>query len=288
MESSTAAPEIEQSTAPEERDQSSDKVFRYNDWVHIGLGAQECDHAQTGRCTNSDHFHAWVRLPNKFQVTAIREKAQAARARVLRQAKDPDSDRSAIIDNQIAETVTLGRDVMIEELTARNTMKWNQRAMSETAEGEEGEENPFEHIEEDQRRFAELAGMAAEDRDDGEYQELIKHLESWNDTVEQKVAELKQPELDALNGKEDAELAAMLREQVVGEQANQVFMRVFSKWQYTICTMRPNKDGRMVQVFATASQLEGEAPEVVEALETTYKALEDEMAGRVSLRAEGN
>lgn len=293
MESSTAveAPDVQATEEPgTPPDNSQGKIFKYSQWVHVGHCAEGCSHGEDGKCDVAGHFHAWCRLPNKFQVTDIREKAQAARARVLRQATDPDSDRSAIIDNQLAEVRAQGEEAMVEELLARNTFKWTQRAMSEVAEGEEGseEESEFAHVEEDQRRFAEMSAQDPEERDASEYKELIDHLEKWNDEVEKTFAELQRPEKESLEARDLDELEKMLREQVVAEQANQVFMRVFSKWQYATCTQRPNSKGHMQSVFENVGQLEAEAPEVIEALETAYKELESTMADRSSVRAEGN
>lgn len=276
---------IEEAAPP---DKSADKIFRYSDWVHIGPGAEECERRETG-CKDADHFHAWVRLPNKFQVTAIREKAQAARARVLRQARDEETDRFAIIENQLAEARAQGPEGMIEELTARNSFKWTQRAMQELAEDDdEGEESKFANVEEDQQRWMELKDTPEESRDEDEYQELTRHLEAWNDAVEARFAELKAPEQESLEGRTDDELVELLREQVIGEQANQIFMRVFSKWEWAICTLAPNAKGQMERVFPSLASLEGAAPEVIATLEGTFNALEQELNERSALRAEGN
>jgi hypothetical protein len=293
MNSATAVEAPETKETPEETpptDQSAAKIFRYSDWVHIGPDAEECAHAQDGKCSNADHFHAWIRLPNKFQITAIREKAQAARARVMRQAKEEDSDRRAIIDNQLAEAQSAGREVMIEELTAKNTFKWTQRAMSELAEDSDDgeEESEFAHVEEDQQRWVELNATPAEDRDEAEYKELTAHMEKWNDAVDAKFAELAEPEKEALEGRTDEELIELLREQVVAEQSNQIFMRVYNAWEYVVCTMTPNSKGGWEQVFPSLSAMEAAAPEIVGTLEGAYNALEQELNERSALRAEGN
>lgn len=284
------APPI-QTDPPEEAappDKSAAKIFRFSDWVHIGPGAEECEAREKG-CKDDQHFHGWVRLPNKFQITAIREKAQAARARVLRQARDEETDRWAIIENQLAEARLGGHEGMIEELTARNSFKWTQRAMGELAEDdEEGEESKFAHIEEDQQRWMELKDAAPEQRDEDEYQELTRHLEAWNDAVEERFAELKAPEQESLEGRTTEELIELLREQVIGEQANQIFMRVFNKWEWAICTLAPNSKGSMERVFPNLAALESAAPEVIEALESTFNSLEQELNERSALRAEGN
>jgi REP element-mobilizing transposase RayT len=47
----------------------------------------------TGKCTDPDHFHAWIRLPNQFQIRDIAEKAKAAQARKKRMLRDQQTRR---------------------------------------------------------------------------------------------------------------------------------------------------------------------------------------------------
>jgi hypothetical protein len=53
-------------------------------------------------CANPDHFHAWIRLPNKFQHADIHAKALASKARRMRALRDPESDASVVMDAEIA------------------------------------------------------------------------------------------------------------------------------------------------------------------------------------------
>lgn len=279
----------EQTTPPQEEsapDRTEARIFRFSEFVHVGEGSAECEHGEDGGCSDPKHFHVWLRLPNKFQVVQMQEKAQAARARVLRQAKDPESDRFAIIENQIAEAVDQGPQSMIAELLGRDEFKLQHRAMRELVEEED---SPWATVEEDQVRFNHLRELPEEERDEDEYQELVRHLGKWNEAIDAKYEELVAPERDALEGRTTEELADLLRDIAIREQADQIFMRVFTKWQMVVCTLKPRAKGNPVErVFDNASELEATAPEIIAALEVVFKDLELELNERQQLRAEGN
>jgi hypothetical protein len=263
------------------------KLHRFSDWVHIGPGAEECEHRLDGKCEDEEHFHGWCALPNKFQVADIREKAQAARARVIRQAKDPSTDRYEILENQLAEARDQGAAIMVEELLSRNMYRLQHQAMRELAEEEDSE---FANIEEDQRRWRELEGMEEVERDADEYNELTSHLQKWNEAVDNRYEELVQPERDSLEGRTDEELVEMMRDIAVREQADGVFMRTFAKYQWLLCTLKPRGDQKrpVERIFADVAQLQAAPPEVVAALEVTFNDLEAQLSSRDAVRAEGN
>jgi hypothetical protein len=73
--------------------------------------------ALTASARTTDHFHAWVRLPNPYQRKDILEKARAARARRMRTLRDPDSDARAIIEDDLAAIRESGaKDILIDEM----------------------------------------------------------------------------------------------------------------------------------------------------------------------------
>lgn len=272
-------------TAPEETPVV--RINRFSEFVHVGDGADECEHRLDGKCTDEEHFHAWVCLPNKFQVTEVREKAQAARARVIRQAKDPETDRYEILENQLAEARAGGAAMMVEELITRDMYRYQHQAMRELAEEED---SPWATIEEDQKRWRELEAMEEEDRDADEYGELTRHLEAWNEAVDDKYNELIAPQRSSLEDRDEEELVELLRDIAIREQADGIFMRTFAKYQYVICTLKPRGEGKRPKerVYKDVNSLAAEAPEVVAALEAAFNEMEAELAGREALRAEGN
>jgi hypothetical protein len=297
MDTATVTPEQEtaapvEEPAPPERTEA--RIFRFSDFVHVGEGSAECEHREDGRCKDADHFHAWVRLPNKFQIVQIREKGQAARARVLRQAKDPETDRWEIIENMVAEAMSGGRDGVIAEILGHSDWKVFRQAMAELVNDDEiegdGEEprSPWADIEADQERFRFLSALPEEDRDADEYGELSRHLAQWNETLDARQEELRRPEREQLEERTDAELEASVRERATTEQADAIFMRTYTRWQMVVCTLKPNGGRPSDRVFGSPQQLEAEAPEVIGGLEISFNALENELNNRLSARAEGN
>lgn len=294
--SDTITTENEPATPVEESvpERTEARIFRYSDWVNVGEGSADCPHAQDGKCREKTHFHAWVRLPNKFQIVQIREKAQAARARVLRQAKDPETDRWEIIENQVEEAFAAGKDGVVAELLGLNEWKRMRQGMAELvnddqAEGDgEGEEvrSPWADIEADQERFRHLSSLPEEDRDEDEYGELSRHLTAWNEALDERLEELRAPERESLEERSEEELRAMVRENAVTDQANGIFMRTFARWQMAVCTMKV--DSHTEKLFPSPQRMEAESPEVIAALELAFNDLESEFNNRLALRAEGN
>lgn len=288
-ETAAASTPIDPPEAAEETAQENPavKLNRFSEYIDIGPGAEECEHRRDGKCGEEEHFHGWCRLPNKFQIADIREKAQAARARVIRQAKDPQTDRYEILENQLAESKAQGSAVMVEELLNQDMFRHQHQAMRELVEEED---SPYVNVEEDQRRWRELEAMEPEERDNDEYKELTSHLERWNEAVEERYAKIVQPERDALEGRTEDELLDMMRDIAIKEQADGIFMRTFAKYQWLLCTLKPRGEGKVPtdRCFADINALTAAAPEVVAALEVTFNDLEAQLAQRDSLRAEGN
>jgi nucleotide-binding universal stress UspA family protein len=296
MDTATITPDQETATPVEESvpERTEVRIFRFSDFVHVGEGSAECPHGEDGRCKDPEHFHAWIRLPNKFQIVQIREKGQAARARVLRQARDKETDRWEIIENQVAESMSAGRDGVIAEILGHNEWKVYRQAMAELVNDDDGEgegeepRSPWADIEADQERFRVLSSQPEEERNADEYGELSRHLAKWNETLDARLEELRAPEQEALEDRTDEELAEMVRERAITEQADSIFMRTYARWQMVVCTLKPNGGRPVDRIFGSPQQLEADAPEVIGGLEVAFNALENELNNRLTLRAEGN
>jgi hypothetical protein len=85
------------------RHEGPNELFKYSAWVHVGQGAEDCEEARDGHCGNPLHFHAWCRLPNQLQHEDIRERALAAKARRIRQLRDPEADAYEILESDMSE-----------------------------------------------------------------------------------------------------------------------------------------------------------------------------------------
>jgi len=294
MTDASAVAEAPANEAPQEDaapDRTEAQLFKFSDFIHVGEGSAECEHRIDGLCKDPDHFHCWIRLPNKFQVVQMKEKGQAARARVMRQARDSESDRHAIVENEIAEAIYQGEEAMVAELMDREAYKHENASMRELVEEED---SPWATIEEDQVRWNFLNKLDLEKREEDavedEYQELSRHLAKWNEAVAECFEKLVQPERESLSGRTKEELAELMREIVINEQADQIFMRVYTKWQMVVCVLKPRGEGvtPKERVFDNMTELEAAAPEVIAAVEVSFRTLELEFANRTHLRAEGN
>lgn len=297
----TPAPEAEVTETSPAEARHPQELYKYSEWVHVGPGAEECENGMDGECNNSLHFHAWCRLPNQFQHQSIREKAMAAKARRVRLYRDPESDASLIIDNQFEEIeATMGEDAArstyIEEIVFKDYMKDFFEVAQEMndEEGEEDDEPPWATIHEDRERLRVLGQMDPDDRPNEEFAELQSHVKEYEETIEARVKERQDPVRESLQGRSLDELRGMVREQRIQKDANTVYMQTYTLWEQYIGTMRRQvpKEVEAVheRVFKNVEHLRAAAPEVVNALDTTFtnldgefgKTLAPEMAGKDS------
>lgn len=279
-----AEPEI---LAPSGR-YSADTPFRYSTWVHVGPGAENCEEGEQGTCADPLHFHAWCRLPNQFQHRKISETAKAARARRVRQLRDPQSDAYAVLEEDLDELARLGADAkadLVEELLSRDWPRdymdaWNTTLEIEADEVPDDAEEPpklYEHIEEDQRRFGELEATAPDQRPQDEYESLKRHLVAHKEAVDAALAEIVKPRREALDAKDLNGLIDMVREQRIAANAHEEFMHTYHVHSWLHGARK--KEFSTDQVFKSLADLEGASPEAIEALKLTYNDLERAQAG---------
>lgn len=249
--------------------------FHWATFVHIGDGAEAC--ADNGAsCTESGHFHAWLRLPNPFVRDDLRKKALAARARRLRMFRDAESDSATILDGELEELRTeADRDGNTESLIDRVVLKgWGERHLE--AMREVMEEDDYEHIEADRERFAELADLPAEERPAEEFKALDEHIIEYGDRVETKRKEAEEPLRSSLKDKTVDELLAIIREDRIAAEANGAFFDVWVRGSLVAGTYQPvagtaRPTGLM---FENVSDLNELTPEEAEALRATFVTLE--------------
>jgi hypothetical protein len=265
-----------------------EKLFRFSGFVHVGPGAADCEDGEDGSCGDPLHFHAWCRLPNKFQMQAIRTKAQAAKARCIRRLKDPESDANAILEGDLEAIREAGKEALVEEVLSRTYWRDHLAAMKELVEEDE---SPFATIEEDQARFKELTAMPEDERPTDEYDELVRHLDKWNEEVDRVRGERQRPQRESLEAQTEDELLDLIRNERIKAEADQEYMTVYSAEEWATCTLKPRpqeKGAPNEKVFGSSDHMKQEAPEVIAALEAMFSELEGEFATRAAVRAEGN
>lgn len=210
---------------PKDTTKGADEPIRWATNVNVGPGADEC--ADPAHCVDSQHFHAWLRVVNPFVRDDIREQAMAARARRLRQFRDPESNSSLILDGELDELrAEAERDGTTDALVDRVVLKeWAHRHLK--AMRDATEEEDFQHIEADRARYAELTEMKPEDRPADEYAELDKTIAAYGQRVEELRAEAEKPIRESLADKTIDELLAIIREDRIASEGNAAF---FDAW----------------------------------------------------------
>lgn len=266
------SPEAQAEHSPAETRDSS-QLFEFSRYVHVGPGADDCPEGENGQCDNSLHVHMWIRLPNPFQHTSIREKAAAAKARRLRLLRDENSDARTIIEGAIEEMVAHGdKDALIEEIANKDFLTDHLKATRNVQE-EEG----FEHIEEDQERLRALRNMDPEQRPEEEYDELERHCTEFVEHVNAERAKLQDPIRESVGEHGLDELVELVREDRIQRDAGAVFNEVYSRWEWFVSCLKPRDPANGLpseRYFASIDQLRDCAPEVYNALDYHFTHLE--------------
>jgi len=273
-----AADEAAERSPAESRDAS--RMFEYAEFVHVGPGAETCADGDNGKCSNTLHFHAWIRLPNPFQRSSIAEKAQAAKARRKRIMQDPESDMRTIIEDGIAAMVATGdRDSMVDEIVNKDFLQDHLKAMREVAEDED-----YEHIEEDQERYRALNAKEPEERDEEEYDHLQKHISSYTEKCNTKREEMQAPLRESLAEKSVEELADLVRNDRIERAGQAAFNDTYNVWEWYVGTLKPRPADKGLpneRVFSSVEHLRNCAPEVYEALDEAFTRLEAAQGGQL-------
>lgn len=210
------------------------KMYKWSDYLHVGPGAAECEHALDGECNEVEHFHAWCRLPNPIQHEDIRKKGLAAKARKIREYKDEESDASVTLDQQLSQiNDEVFMDQLIDELLAREFGDDYISAKSDVDDQED-----FEHIAQDQEEFARLGESEPDDGHSEEYNRLKTHINSYVDAVRARLDELQKPRREELASRGPDALVQLVREKRVEEDANNAFLDVYNVWQWFIGTYK--------------------------------------------------
>lgn len=258
------------------------EMFQFSAYVNVGPRAEECDEKES--CGNPLHFHAWCRLPNKFQHKDIREKGMAAKARRVRAMKDPESDAYAVLDSELSEFTEDRLPDIIAEIVARDWSGDYMRAIEEISSRDE-----FAQIEQDRERYEEILdeeGAKPEGERSDEFEELHKHVTGYIEAVKSEVERLQDPRRDALIAQGYEAALKTLREQRIDMAGDQTFLHVYNEWMWFIGTLRPNKLARVFSKLGNADDqtpgtMWGAAPEVINAIESTFTDLDRAMQAAV-------
>lgn len=264
---------------------NSSQMFEFSRYIHVGPGADECEDRENGGCQNTAHFHAWIRLPNQFQVVSLKEKADAAAARKLRVLRDEESDSRAILDGELFELERQNdHGALVDAVVNADFLKDHMAAMNAVRTDEE---RGFTTIEDDRERLRALEQVPEEDRNEEEFAELQKHVTAYVDAVNVERAEIQRPLRESLEAKTLDELLDLVRENRIQGIAKEASEEAYGVWQWYICTLKPKDPSKpgfpSERVYGSIDHLKAAAPEVILALREAFQDIEA-AAGR-SLQA---
>jgi hypothetical protein len=218
-----------------------------------------------------------IRLPNQFQHEDVSLKASAAQARRMRQLRDPEADAYVVLEADMEELERAAdREVLIDELVGRDWWKDHLAAVKDVQERDE-----FKTIDEDMERLTLLNAKDDADRPAEEYAELERHIERYNDAVQEAREAREKPRREAHAGRDLADLISDVREQRITAEGKQAFNRAFTTYEMALGTyhVEEHADGKMHpkgRYFASVDAVEAAEPETLHVLSSAYSALEQQ------------
>lgn len=293
-------PQAEAPRADAERPNS--ERFASTAWVHCGPGADTCEHGSDGACKDEEHFHAWVTLPNPFQVRDINEKAKAARARRERMLRNPESDAYVILEAELDELRDAAEsgalEILVDELIDRDFSSDFSTAMRRVQEqddpnytpsGEEGEEIPklFANIEQDREEYLRQKALPEDERAE-DFEELERTFMAWDEATTAELESITEPRKKELMERPLDDLIDMVRRIRIDAQGNEAYLHAYNSWQWFVCTLKPTQKGKgRERVWRDYNTFRQESTsEQVTALRTIFDRLESGLA--TGGRAAGN
>jgi hypothetical protein len=269
------------------------ELFKWSTYVHVGVGAEGCANGENGKCKDPDHFHAWCRIGNQFQMRDITEKATAAKARRVRLLKDPESDARIILESdldQLRDPALKG--VLIDEIVDRDFQEIYVEAVKEVDDQDanipelEDEDDPdappvkkWATIDQDREEYQRLSALPEDERGE-EFAEIEQRVADYSREIDEARERIMRQKREPLESREIDDLIDIVRRDRIDTQAAEAYLHAFNTWHWFACTYKPVEKGRPTErVFKDYNQMRFEADrEVIEALQTTFNDLESRLA----------
>jgi hypothetical protein len=286
MEATVATREVPPEAQPShdgkaEATRSSEELFEWSGYVHVGKGAEECLHAIDGECTEkprigadgtlSGHFHAWVCLPNQFQIRDIGDKARAARARKTRALRDPQSDSYAILEAELDDLRYNHFDELVDSLAHAQVNK----DLLDIVRGIEEDER-FEHHAQDVEELNRLHDVPEDERDAEEYERLQADALAYSEELQRVIDERHKAEVARLRAAKPEDVIDLERRERIDNIGTEMYLHTYYTWAMYVCARKPVIDKLPTErVFAQPEDLRNAADEVVVALRSKISQLEN-------------
>lgn len=286
MEASVATPPAEAAPpadAPQSYDgaaeatRSTAELFEWSGYVHVGGGAEECEHGLDGQCSVARHFHSWVCLPNPFQIRDIADKARAAKARKARALRDPESDSGVTLEAELMEL----RDGEEYELLVKVLAQRAVEAGLMDLIGEMGKDPRFEHHPQDSEEFRRLQGLAEEDRDAEEFAGLQADMLAYGESFQKLVDERTAREEAALRAMTPDQIIELERKNRITNITEEIYLHTYYTWAMYVGARVPTTEGfPSVRTFTTPEAMKSAPPEAIVAIREQIRTLEQRTTAR--------
>lgn len=279
MEASTVAPtqvsEPEQShDGAAEATRSTEELFQWSGFVHVGGGAESCEHGADGACTDPKHFHAWVTLPNSFQIRDITDKARAARARKARALRDPESDAYAVLEAEIDDLFTFQHEALLDSLARAEVDKHIRTIVS----GLEDDDR-FEFHAQDAEEYNRLLTVPEEERDKEEFDRLEQDMAVYAEELQKEIDAAHARELEKLKALPDDQVRELERRSRIDAISTETYLFTYYTWAMYVGAREPATDGfPSRRKFKSPDDFKLAPPEVVNALREKIRELEGRMS----------
>jgi hypothetical protein len=260
-----------------EATRSTEELFQWSGYVHVGRGAEDCEHGLDGECVDPEHFHAWVCLPNSFQIRDIGDKAKAAKARKIRSLKDPDSDSYVTLEDELDSFRVGARFDHLVTALAKARVDAHLPDIMRAASEDERFENHAQDAEELQR----LELLPEDERDPEEYERLQKDMVAFAEEIERGINERVETEEKALRALPVDDVIAEQRQLRIEDIGNEAYLHTYYTWAMYVGARQPTMTGfSSARKFAKPDDLREAAPEIIYALRSKIQQLETRTTAR--------
>jgi hypothetical protein len=253
-----------------EATRSSSELFKWSGYVHVGAGAEDCPQRTTGACVDPTHFHAWVCLPNTFQIRDIVDKARAAKARKRRALRDPESDVHAVLEDELDELRREHYDELVDALARGSIDKRLPEIVRELQEDER-----FEHYAQDAEEYRRQSALPEDQRDAEEWERLQADMVAYSDALQKAVDEEIERERERLRALPPDDVVEEERRARIDSIGTEVYLHTYYTWVMFVGARQPSDSVfSSKRKFAAPEDLKSAPPEVVTALRDKIKELE--------------
>ena len=280
MEATVAAPAepVEAHDGVSEVTRSTEELFQWAGYVHVGVGAEECEHHIDGQCRNTEHFHAWVCLPNPYQIRDINDKAQAAKARKRRALRDREPDAYAILEDQLDDFREDARALSdLKDLIAQRRIEVKLLDIV----GELAEDERFEHHEQDAEEFRRLNALPEDERDAEDFERLQADMLAYTEALQAEIDKRQAGERAQLDSLSVDDIIYIERKDRIDNIVNEIYLHTYYTWTMYACARVPATEGfPSTRIFSKPEDLKNAPPEVVVALREKIRVLEQRTVKR--------